>query len=607
VSSIQHDQKQADKAVNTLLRIARMALVYRWRMLLALLSAIAAACFQLMIPQILGRAVDNAYGLVAGALVPPDEVRQALWAAAGLLLVVGTLRGLFTMLHNYQGEAIGQSIGYELRLAYYEKLQRLSFSYHDRVHTGDLMTRGMLDVEGVRTFVDQAMIRLTLLAILIVVGSFLMLRTDPVLAFLSLSFVPFVAWRAVSARLRLRVIWRRLQEHLGVLTRIIDENLAGIRVVRAFGAQDYEMAKFDRASADALALAERRVSVRFANTSLMTFTYFLSMTLVLWAGSLKVLEGAITVGTLAEFLAFMTILQMPVRQVGMVVNAIARASISGQRLFEVLDLESTIGDRPGARPLEPDQGVLRFEDVHFAYRAEAEDLPVLHGISFEVGPGRTVGIVGPPGSGKTTIAHLIPRFYDVTGGRITIDGLDIRDVTLESLRAAVGVIQQDSFMFTASIENNVAYGDPWADRERVTAATESAQLHRYIDQLPLGYRSLVGERGVSLSGGQRQRLSIARSTLLLPSIIVFDDATAAIDAATEQRIRAGLGELTSDRATIIISHRLNSLMHADEILFLEAGRVVERGTHEQLIAGTGPYRAMYDLQARQGPVDADGR
>jgi ATP-binding cassette subfamily B protein len=196
------------------------------------------------------------------------------------------------------------------------------------------------------------------------------------------------------------------------------------------------------------------------------------------------------VGTLAEFLAFMTILQMPVRQVGMVVNAIARASISGQRLFEVLDLESTIGDRPGARPLEPDQGVLRFEDVHFAYRAEAEDLPVLHGISFEVGPGRTVGIVGPPGSGKTTIAHLIPRFYDVTGGRITIDGLDIRDVTLESLRAAVGVIQQDSFMFTASIENNVAYGDPWADRERVTAATESAQLHRYIDQLPLGaYRS----------------------------------------------------------------------------------------------------------------------
>jgi ATP-binding cassette subfamily B protein len=218
VSSIQHDQKQADKAVNTLLRIARMALVYRWRMLLALLSAIAAACFQLMIPQILGRAVDNAYGLVAGALVPPDEVRQALWAAAGLLLVVGTLRGLFTMLHNYQGEAIGQSIGYELRLAYYEKLQRLSFSYHDRVHTGDLMTRGMLDVEGVRTFVDQAMIRLTLLAILIVVGSFLMLRTDPVLAFLSLSFVPFVAWRAVSARLRLRVIWRRLQEHLGVLT-----------------------------------------------------------------------------------------------------------------------------------------------------------------------------------------------------------------------------------------------------------------------------------------------------------------------------------------------------------------------------------------------------
>ena len=228
--------------------------------------------------------------------------------------------------------------------------------------------------------------------------------------------------------------------------------------------------------------------------------------------------------------------------------------------------------------------------------------PITNDISFEVGAGQTIGIVGPPGSGKTTIAHLIPRFYDVTGGRITIDGVDIRDVTLESLRGAVGVVEQDAFLFTASIENNVAYGNPWADREHIVAATESAQLHNYIRQLPAGYGSLVGERGVSLSGGQRQRLSIARGTMLEPSIIVFDDATAAVDAATEQQIRAALSELTRHRATVIVSHRLNSLMHADEILFLQNGSVVERGTHAELIARNGHYRAMYDLQAHPEDV-----
>ncbi len=576
-----------------LLRIARMALRYRWRMAVAIGATIAAATFQLLVPQFVGAAVDHAQGSLTGG---DDDARAALTVAALLLLGSSVMRGLFTMVHNYMGESVGQHLGYELRLLYYEKLQRLSFSFHDRVHAGDLITRGMLDIEGVRKFVDSAFLRLILLILLVSIGTYILLSADLVLGLLALSFVPFVGWRAIIMRFKLGRSWRMLQDRLSVLTTIMSENLEGIRIVRAFVARVHELDKFRRVSDNALALAKQRISIRMRNTSVMTYAYFCAMGLVLWVGGLKIIGGEITVGKLAEFLAFMTILQMPVRHTGMMINGFARASASGARLFEVLDLEPAIRDKPDAPELEIRDGVLRFDDVRFAYQDESGDREVVSGISFEVRPGRTVGIVGPPGSGKSTIAHLIPRFYDVTGGAITIDGQDVRDVTLESLRRAVGVVQQDTFMFTAPIERNVAYGDPWADRDRIAGATESAQLHDYVVSLPLGYETLVGERGISLSGGQRQRLSIARSLLPTPSILVFDDSTAAIDAATEQRIRAALREVTENRATIIISHRLSSLMHADEILFIDGGRIIERGSHDELVAAGGRYRAIYDLQ-----------
>jgi ATP-binding cassette subfamily B protein len=590
----------AEHSVDALLRIARMALGYRWRMLTAVAAVIVAAIFQLLIPQFLGAAVDNAQGLLAGARGSKAEAQAALLTAAALLLGTAVLRGLFTMVHNYQGEAIGHGIGYELRLAYYAKLQQLSFSFHDSIHTGDLITRGMLDIEGVRWFVDAGILRLILLVILISVGSYLLVSTDFALAAVSLSFVPFVAWRAVVARLRLRRLWLRLQERLGELTRVMEENLGGIRVVRAFAAQDYEIAKFNDMSDQAFAVARERVGVRMRNTTVMTFAYFVAMGLVLWVGGLKVIAGDITVGQLAEFLAFMAILQMPVRQLGMMVNSIARASISGGRLFEFLDLEPEIRNKPDAKELRLTDGVLQFEDIGFTFGGAYGEGKVLSGISFSARPGHTVGIVGPPGSGKSTIAHLIPRYYDATSGRITIDGQDIRDLTIESVRQAVGVVQQDTFLFTASIENNVAYGDPWADGDRIEGAAVGAQLHDHVRRLPTGYETLVGERGVSLSGGQRQRLSIARSVMLKPAIMVFDDSTAAIDAATEQRIRASIREVTKEQAVIIISHRLSSLMHANEILFLENGRIVERGSHDQLIAQGGKYRDLYELQIKPG-------
>ena len=582
-----------------------MAARHRLSMTSGIVCAVLAANFQLLIPKYLGAAVDHAQALLAESAAGRDAAEAALYSTALILLAAGVLRGLFTMLQNYLGESLGHTIGYELRLAYFEKLQRLSFSYHDRVHSGDLITRGMLDVEGVRRFLENAVYRTVALVVLVGYGGYQLLRSDLVLGALALSFVPIVAWRAAVSRLWLRRTWRQLQELLSQMTRIMEENLGGIRVVRAFSAQDLELAKFDAVSADAIAMSLRRVDVRYRNGAFMIFSYYVAMGLVLWIGGLKVVEGTLSVGTLAEFLVFMAILQQPVRQIGMIVNSTARGSISGARVFDVLDLESAIVDRPEARELAIRGGVLRFEHVDFSYEASGAPL-TLHDISFEVGPGKTLGIVGPPGSGKSTLAHLIPRFYDVTAGRITIDGQDIRDVTLESLRTSVGVMQQDTFLFSAPIESNIAYGEPDAPEELVTDAAELAQLHAYIERLPAGYETLVGERGLSLSGGQRQRLSISRSVLPDPTVIVFDDSTASVDAATEQKIRAALRDRGQDRTTIIISHRLSSLMHADEILFLESGRIVERGSHEQLLKLGGRYWELYELQMH-GRNDASAR
>jgi ATP-binding cassette subfamily B protein len=329
---------------------------------------------------------------------------------------------------------------------------------------------------------------------------------------------------------------------------------------------------------------------------MMTFSFFAAMGLVLWVGGNKVIAGDMSVGTLASFLTFMTILQMPVRQLGLMVNSFARGDTCGQRFYAFIDEKVEIEDKPGAVPLQLGEGTLRFEDVHFTYPGATH--PTLKGITFEGRAGETIGIVGAPGSGKSTIAHLIPRFYDATSGRVTIDGQDVRDVTIESLRRQVGVVQQDSFLFTTTIENNIAYGDPWAKETKIEKAAESAQLHNYIMGLPTDYETVVGERGVSLSGGQRQRLSIARSLVMRPAVMVFDDSTAAIDAGTEHRIRSAIRAYASDRVTIIIAHRLSSLMHADTILFLEDGEVVERGSHAELLALGGRYSALYDLQTR---------
>jgi len=585
---------QQAKGSTTLWRIMALTWRHPWMVIITIVSTIVASTLQLVVPRLLGVAVDQAAGLLDGV-----KAAEALWSTALILFGISVLRGLFTMSQNYYGEAVGHHTAYELRLAVYEKIQRLSFSYHDKVHTGDLITVGMLDLEGVRMFFATGVLRVILLGILIGVGAAMLISTDWLLGILALSFAPFVGWSSSVAQLRLRATWLTLQEKLQDLSRVMEENLGGIRVVRAFAAQAHEMKKYDVASDAALQLSHDRVNIRVKSTSMMNFSFLLSMTLVLWVGGEKVIAGDMTVGTLATFLTFMTILQMPVRQLGLMVNSFARASTCGNRLFAFLDLDIEIKDEPGAKPLKVTEGTLRFENVDFAYPS-APFRPVLSGVSFEARKGQTIGFVGKPGSGKSTIAHLIPRFYDVTGGRVTIDGQDVRAATVDSLRQAVAVVQQDSFLFTTNIENNIAYGDPWAKDARIARASEFAQLHNYIIGLPTGYETIVGERGVSLSGGQRQRLNIARSLMLRPAVMVFDDSTAAVDAGTEQRIRTAMKRFAKDRVTIIISHRLSSLMHADRILFIDEGKIVEQGTHAELLELRGRYRELYDLQVKPG-------
>jgi ATP-binding cassette subfamily B multidrug efflux pump len=581
------------KAVGTMWRVTRIDLETPWQVTIALVSTLLAAIFQLVIPQLLGRAVD----LTQGAATGDRAAQDALLITALAVLGAAILRGVFATFQNYFSEAVGHHTGYRLRLAYYDRIQHLSFGFHDSVHSGDLITLGLLDIEGARMFFATGIIRFLLLFVLIGFGGWWLLSIDLWLGLLALSFVPYVGWRSTQSQLELRQTWLDLQERLSVLSRVMEENLAGTRIVRAFSAQDHEMEKFRQASVRALDLAHERVDLRVNSTAAMTLSFLLAMGAVLLVGGIKVRTGEMTVGTLTAFLTFMTILQMPVRQLGMLVNSIARTSTCGARVFGLLDLEPSVADVSGARDLRIDGPVLRFEDVGFAYPS-APGTPVLRNLSFTAQRGEIIGIIGPPGSGKTTVAQLIPRFYDVTSGAITIDGQDLRDVTLASLRRSVKVVSQDVFMFTTTMENNIAYGDPWAEEDAIEGSSGDAQLHAYVDTLPERYRTVVGERGASLSGGQRQRMAIARTLLAAPEILVFDDSTAAIDARTERRILAAIRAGRERRITILVAHRLSTLTDADRILVLEQGHIVEQGNHAELMALGGRYRSLYDLQNR---------
>ncbi|MCX7681580.1 MAG: ABC transporter ATP-binding protein/permease [Anaerolineae bacterium] len=522
----------------------------------------------------------------------------------GTLMLIGLAlaRGLFTYLSGRWTEAASQNVAYDLRNAIHDKLQSLSFSYHDRAETGQLLTRAISDVDRVRFLTGRAIVRLVEVTVLVVgIGASMMLMHLQ-LALLTLTVVPLLIYNALRFGTRFRPLSRTIQQQMSTLTTHLEQNLRGARIVKAFAQEQAEIARFDEENAALLALNLSAARMQALNLPLMRLIASLGTVIILLYGGQLVIQGRLTIGQLVAFTTYVGQLLVPIRRLGMIVPAIAHATASGERVFEILDAEAEVRELPGARPLGPVRGHVRFEHVHFAYFGRHK---VLSDIDFEVQPGEVVALLGATGSGKSSIINLIPRFYDPTAGRILIDGQDIRYVTLSSLREQIGIVLQDTILFATSVRENIAFGCPHASEEEIVAAAKAASAHDFIMELPQQYDTLVGERGVTLSGGQKQRLAIARALLKNPRILILDDATSSVDTETEALIQAALSRLMEGRTTFIIAQRLSTIRRADHILVLDRGRIVAHGrrtaehtAHDELLRISGLYAEIYYRQLR---------
>lgn len=573
------------------LRILRFNLNHKRRLAAAYLFIAGGTAAYVLLPSLFGEAIDQ----IALMIETGDVTNSAILGTSLLILALGAVRGVFSFGQTYMGESLGQHVVYDLRNNFYNHVQHLGFGFHDKEHTGNLMSKAITDVEAIRMFVNLVVVRTPYFIALLIIVTILMIRLNWQLGLISLALMPFAMTVASIVRLRMRDAWLEVQKKFAVLNTVLQENLTGARVVKAFASSDYEEEKFrvhNQAVADDM---YRAMKLSALNSSFVLFVFLTTLGIVLLFGGIRVIDGQLTPGELAQFIFYLQILAQPFRMVGFIVNNLARAMSAGTRLFEVLDAESPVAERADAIEMPRAMGHVRFEHVHFEYRHESR---VLRDLELDVPAGRIIALLGPPGSGKSTIANLIPRFYDVTGGALTIDGTDIRDVTLASLRRNIGIVQQDVFLFTDTVAANIAYGNPDASRESIIEAAKIAQLHEHIESLAEGYEMVLGERGVTLSGGQRQRLSIARAILLDPPILVLDDSTSSVDARTESEIRKAMESVMEGRTTFIIAHRLSTVHKADTIIVLTDGRIVEKGNHQELIKQGGLYREIYDLQLR---------
>ena len=581
--------------MDVLWRIIRMAAYYPSRLGLAYFTAVAAIGFSLALPWLFGDAIDLMVGRDGDRFAVREFVLSELLLFGVGILLVSLGRGFCDFGRTYTTESLSQKVSFDCRNLLYDKLQNVSFAFHDKEHTGDLMSRATADVEAMRRFVNLGMIRSLDVVVRIVAIPLILFFVNWQLALVSMIFVPALVLRSSLVMRALRRKWLHVQEVMGESVTVLQENLAGMHVVKAFASEDYERAKYNRKAEELRVEYYDAERMQGTNSAWMTLYFTFALGLILWVGGWLVVENRLNPGELAMFFLYLNQLTFPIRASAQIINTFSRAISSGQRLFDILDARSPVEERPNAVPMDRPAGHVRFEEVGFGY---ADRSPALKHVELDAEPGQVTAILGAPGSGKTTIVNLLPRFYDVTDGKITIDGDDIRDYTLQSLRHNVGIVHQDVYLFSASIRDNIAYGVSSATAEDVERAAKVAQLHDQIMALPGGYDTWVGERGATLSGGQRQRLSIARTILIDPPVLILDDSTSSVDVETERQIHRAMVEVMKGRTTFVIAHRLSTVRDADQILVLDKGVIAERGTHSELINQGGMYQSIYELQLR---------
>jgi ABC-type multidrug transport system fused ATPase/permease subunit len=567
----------------TFFRLLRFLKPYRVGLSISIVLAVGSQAAQIALIWVTGRDV------IDRSLLRNDTHR--LWLSVGAIVVLGIIRGALMLGRRILSGRQALDVEMDMRTSMYAHLVRLSFGFYDRHQTGQLMSRATVDLQGVRFFLGYGLIFffqnvLTILSVSVVLFFF-----EWKLALIVLAVTPVLVVIAYRYSHVAHPTLRDVQQRLADVATVAEENIVGVHVVKAFAQEPAEIEKFRSRSElvfDQTLTANRQ---RATYVPLLSFLPLLAQAAVLLIGARMVLHHSLTPGGFVAFNLYLGLLVVPLRALGMWIGQAQRATAAGERIFQVLDEPEDVADAPHAQPLPAGPGALRFEGVSFAY---AENRPVLEGIDLDVAPGRTIALIGHTGSGKTTLTSLVPRFYDATSGSVTIDGVGVRDVTLASLRSAIGVISQDPFLFSASVRENIAFGRVDLSDDDVRRVAETAQAHEFIERLPKGYDTVIGERGITLSGGQRQRIAIARALAVDPRILILDDATASVDASTEAQIRTGLREAMRDRTTLIIAHRFSTIALADEIVVLAEGRIVARGTHDQLVATNAVYREIYE-------------
>ena len=573
--------------LRTYLRILALLRPHVWLTIGTVLCLILSTAFSLIVPALIALVVQ--VGLTSLNVT-------TLLLVSGAVLVASILRGVFAYGQGYLSQALSVKIAYDLRNHIYDHLQQLSFAYHDESETGQLMSRMTVDIEAVRNSFPLGFMRILIAVLTFGAVSAILASLDVRLALVTLLCVPILIVLTVQVGRRLRPLWDSAQQGTGDLSTVMQESLSGHRVVLSFVREAHEIEKFETKNAELRKLKINSQRLSAWNQPLMVLALNLVTVLVLWVGGIAVINHSLTLPVLVAVIQYVLLLGTPVRAFGFMITWLMRALSSGDRIFEVLDTKPIVQDAPDAVALIQVAGRVRFEGVNFAY---GQGPNVLEGIDIDAQPGQVIALLGATGSGKSTILSLLPRFYDVTAGRITVDDHDLREVTQRSLRRNIGFVLQDVFLFNATLRENIAFGVPDATEEQIIHAAKVAHVHDFAADLPDGYDTWVGERGVTLSGGQKQRVAIARTVLLNPSILVLDDSTSSVDMETEYLIQEALDAVMQGRTTFVVASRLRTVKSADQILVLDRGCIIERGTHASLLARDGSYARLYDLQLRE--------